>query len=595
MQKSKIKNIFASRFKLHASSFTLVACSVWLVACSFLFAQDGDLEITLDATSNTIPLPKIFKPNIDLSGRGFHPQISWPQTVAAKEVLDIWQKDIGLGSLYRMQYNLWEINQLSKDKDLQNKLLSNYEEIIKNITTSGGTVILDIFGTPAGLGKALDKKSSPWDLRAFKELVKSVVRDLSCQKRYNIWYEVWSAPDLDVFFLGRKQEYLNLYRQVAEAIKELEEETKIHIPVGGPSISWWFQNLDGNTIVNAEKSLIYELINFCYHYHLPLDFITWHGYSTNPAVEKENTIYKKIVINLIRDWLSYFHFDRNTPLIVDEWNFDRETNVLSERKEKSFIAASYIPARLKNMSEAGLDSQVYFCLEDFQHNKENVTRNVGIFSFGNQESSEYKGKPKAIYNVFRMLNNLGPDAFSLKLDDEFVGVIVTKTVDGLAILIYNYIDPEIVTNFLSQNIAKLNAKERRVLLNIINSGKLNKIMLHQLNIPTLRASKRLKTMLKKAQELNNKAKKFSLDPRNINISIKNLKEDYLYQRYTVDASCSLDCEFTPTEEKAITTTGLYQELLSLNPYSVQLIILKKKPEEPKEPVPVTTEQPQAEE
>ena len=123
-----------------------------------------------------------------------------------------------------MQYNLWEISQFSKDKDAEAKLIANYEEILKNITDAGGIIILDIFGTPAGLGQVLDKKSAVRDIRLFKELIKGNIRELSCNKKYNIWYEVWEAPDLDDFFLGRKQEYLNLYRAVAESVEELEAE-----------------------------------------------------------------------------------------------------------------------------------------------------------------------------------------------------------------------------------------------------------------------------------------------------------------------------------------------------------------------------------
>ena len=377
-----------------------------------LFAQQtDDLEFTVDANSSVIALPKIFQPNIDLSGRGFHRQTTWPQGLAAPEVLDAWGKEIGFGRMYRLQYNLWEINQFAKDKEGQGKLLDNYESVIKKITEAGGIVILDIFSTPAGLGQTLDKKSPPWDFRAFKELIKNHMRLLSCNKRYNIWYEVWSAPDLDDFFLGRKQEYLNIYRAVAEAAKELGAENKIYIPVGGPATSWWFQNFDYNTIITAERSLIYELIKFCYRRQLPLDFISWHAYATDPKAEKETTLYKKkTAIALIRDWLSYFDFDRNTPLIIDEWNYDTSANILPERQEKSYIAASYIPSRIKKMYEAGINYQLYFCLEDFQNNKEGVVRNVGVFGF-DSEASEYKGAPKSIYNVFRMLSSLGNSAF----------------------------------------------------------------------------------------------------------------------------------------------------------------------------------------
>ena len=579
--KSKLKMTNIRIFVVPFSICVLALfCHLCFGICNFSFAQQGDLEYNLDVSSNTTPLPRIFRPNIDLSGRGLNSKISWPQQLAAKEVLDIWQKDIGFNNLYRIQYNLWEIHQLSKARDAQNKLLGNYENIIKNISDAGGIVILDIFGTPAGLGRVLDTKSPPWDLKAFKELIKSAIRILSCQKKYNIWYEVWSAPDSDYFFLGRKQEYLNLYQAVAESINELEAETKIHIPIGGPSVSQWFSNVEGNNIATPEKSLIYELIKFCSAYHLPLDFISWHGYSSDPQTEKEATIYNKIPLALIRDWLSYFNLDKNIPLIVDEWNFDRDANMLPERQERSYVGASYIPARLKNMYEAGIDYQLYFCLEDFQNNPEGVVRNVGIFSF-DSEAAEYKGSPKAVYNIFRMLNNFKKELFlsSLKLNDEFVGTIATKADDSVAMLIYNYIDPDIAIGYLTKNIAVLNNTDRKVILSLINSDRFNRIIQHKLEIASLHASSKVKAVLRKAQELNERAQKLSLQARNIKINIKNLKEDYLYQRYSTDASCSLNCAFVPVEEKVVSASDIYQENLSLNPYSVQLIILKKKPKE----------------
>jgi hypothetical protein len=550
-----------------------------LFATVSVFAEEKhDLELTLDAAAKTIPLPKIFKPSIDLSGRGFHNEPTWPQTVAAKVALDKWKDEVGFSGLYRLQYNLWEINQLSKDKDLQAGLLSNYDLIIKTISDAGGVVMLDIFGTPAGLGQVLDKKSPPWDLKAFKEIVKGTIRDLSCNKKYNIWYEAWTAPDLDDFFLGRRQEYLNLYRATAEAVKELEAETKTQIPLGGPSVSWWFQDLDGNTILTPEKSLIYELIRFCAHHKLPLDFISWHAYSSDPAAEKENTTYNKSPVELIRAWLSYFKFDRNTPLIVDEWNYDRSANDLPERKNFSAICASYIPGRIKGMYEAGIDYQTFFCLEDFQGNKEGVVRNVGIFSF-DPRNPEHTGFSKSVYNVFRMLANLGKEMIPLKINDEFIKVIATRSPDQISLIICNYIDPEIIINYLSRDISNLNGAGRRALLNIVKSDKLEKVVLKQLDISGLRTTARVGALLKKASELKGKAKAFERGARNIKIGIKNLKENFIYQRYKIDSSCSANCEFVPTEEKEVNASDLYQEVLSIDPYSVQMIILKRKPKE----------------
>jgi hypothetical protein len=554
--------------------------SVLALAASGLCQQTDDLEFTLDAAAATTPLPKIFKPNLDLSGRGFYHEITWPQALASKDTLDLWQREIGFDGLYRLQFNLWDITQLSKDKDASDKIISNYESVIKSVSDAGGTVILNIFGTPAGMGKILDKKSAPVNISAFKELIKSKIKYLSCDKKYNIWYEAWNAPDLDDFFLGREQDYFNLYQAISESAKELEAQYKMHIPVGAPATSSWFCGVEGNTILSPENSLIYGLLKFCYRKHLKLDFITWHGFSSNPQAEKENTIYNKTAVGLVRDWLSYFNFDKNTPLVVDEWNYDRDANLLPERKEKSHISASYIPARIKNMYEAGIDNQIYFCLEDFQGNKEGVTRNVGVFCFSTYNPGS-KVNAKVSFNVFKMLKELGPDMFSIKLNDEFAGAVATRSEDKIAILIYNYIDPEIVKNFISENIAALSPAETKFLLGIIRSDQLVKIVSQKEEVGSLPTTNRVKSLLKDAQKLNDSAKRFELDKRKVKINLKNLKGDYSYRLFTVDSTCSLNCEFKPAQEKEIIAQDPYSEELSLTPYSVNLIILKKKPEPPK--------------
>ncbi len=556
----------------------VVSCQLSAVSC--LAQQADDLEFTLDVSSNTVPLPKAFYPNIDLSGRGFYRDATWPQGLAASEVLDTWQKDIGLSGLYRLQYNLWEIRQFAKNRDLENSLLRNYENIIKSITDAGGTVIVDIFGMPAGLGKVLDKRSFPKKPKVFKELVKNHIRRLSCERRYNIWYEVWNAPDLDDFFLGRTQEYLILYRQVAEAVKELEAEYKIHIPMGGPGVSWWFQNSSGNTVITPEESLIYELIRFCYRNRLPLDFITWHGFSSDPKAEEQITVYNKSSVELIREWLSYFRFTGDTRLIVDEWNYDRGVNVVAARGQESFISASYIPARLKAMYEAGLDYQLYFSLEDFQNNQEGVTRNTGIFWF-DSGSFEYKGGPKSIYNAFTMLSRLEKNMYTCadRLKDEFVGLIATSNKDCISLLVYNYIDPDLVINYVSRIVGSMPSAQRKIFLNLVRTDQLNKIVLGRLDITRLRLSHKIKAILKKAKELHERAERFKSSPRNLKLGIKNLKGNYIYQRYAIDASCGKECPFLPVEEKEVSPEEAYQETLTLSPYSVNLIVLKQKPKE----------------
>jgi hypothetical protein len=540
------------------------------------FAQIPEvLEFSLDLNSPVVRLPNIYRPSMDLSGRGKQRDKTLPQTLASTETVALWQTDLGFRNFYRIQYNFWEIQQLANDPDSYQKLLSNYEEIIKKISDSGGTVILDLFGTPDGLGTVRDKNSAPHNLKAYKELVKKVIRTLSCEKKYNIWYEVWNAPDIGDFFIGERSEYFNLYRIVGEAVKELRQETKINIPLGGPSVSAWFRNVELNSILSPERSLIYELIKYCYSYRLPLDFISWHAYSSDPAEEKQDTIYNKPFVELIREWLTYFKLNRNIPLLVDEWSFDGSANILAERDKSAYISASYIPARLKNMYEAGIDYQTYFCLEDFGDKTAGVIRNLGIFSF--DPARPDKGYAKANYNVWRMLGLLGQDLFTTKFNDEFVGVISTKSPDFFAVLIYNYIDPQAAMNYISHNIVYLNSAEQKAILNIVKSDRMKKILAGQLSLANLRLSVKTKAMLSRAIELNSSASKFSTTNRKIKVSLKGGKDNYILRQYVMDSKCSRNCEFKPSLEKDIDFNQGYIETMELSPFSVQLLVFKKKP------------------
>jgi len=270
-------------------------------------------------------------------------------------------------------------------------------------------------------------------------------------------------------------------------------------------------------------------------------------------------------------------------LIIDEWNYDSGENILAERKEKAYISASFIPARLRNMYEADINYQVFFSLEDFQDNKEGVARNVGVFWADSQEPG-YSGGSKASYNVFRFLGMLGSNMYisPSKLNDDFCGILATRSEASYIILVYNYIDPDIFRSFLSRNIATVGEGERRTILEIFGSERLEKIKRKELDINSIQAPNKAKNLLKKALELDESGQKFIDLPRQLKLTVKNLKNEYLYTRYSVDSSCSLNCELNPTEEKTVNfSDGSYSEKLILNPYSVQLIIFRPKPAEAK--------------
>ncbi|HEX4284241.1 MAG TPA: hypothetical protein VHZ28_04060 [Terracidiphilus sp.] len=90
-----------------------------------------------------------------------------------------------------------------------------------------------------------------------------------CVKRYGLaevrgWkFEVWNEPNIS-FWAGSQQEYFELYRQSALAVKKVDGQ----LQVGGPS--------------TAQLGWIPELIQYCTDKRVPLDFVSTHVYPNDP-------------------------------------------------------------------------------------------------------------------------------------------------------------------------------------------------------------------------------------------------------------------------------------------------------------------------
>jgi xylan 1,4-beta-xylosidase len=90
-----------------------------------------------------------------------------------------------------------------------------------------------------------------------------------CAKRYGTaevrgWkFEVWNEPNIS-FWAGSQEEYFELYRQAALAVKKVDSE----LQVGGPS--------------TAQLGWIPDLIQYCATKGVPLDFVSTHVYPDDP-------------------------------------------------------------------------------------------------------------------------------------------------------------------------------------------------------------------------------------------------------------------------------------------------------------------------
>lgn len=161
--------------------------------------------------------------------------------------------------------------------------------------------------------------------------------------RHNIRYwEIWNEPDLGaLMWSGTFDDYVRLYAATSRAIKAHD----VHLKVGGPAVAF------------PRKPFLADFVGTCRRDNLPLDFCSWHTYTSHPRDLAENARH-------VRDILDRHGFQR-TESHLNEWNcsFDWRNE---ESRRRSFVVlqgpegASYCAAVLILLQDSPVDVANYY-------------------------------------------------------------------------------------------------------------------------------------------------------------------------------------------------------------------------------------------
>src|SRR5690606_28172145 len=118
---------------------------------------------------------------------------------------------------------------------------------------------------------------SPRDWDAWRAVVREGVKFFTAIPGPRWYFEVWNEPDLFYWQEGNA-EMLRLYAETARAVKEVAPDA----PVGGLGVNQWDGRLKAEK--NAGDPLTLELIRHAAREKLPLDFVSWHVFASDPNV-----------------------------------------------------------------------------------------------------------------------------------------------------------------------------------------------------------------------------------------------------------------------------------------------------------------------
>lgn len=260
----------------------------------------------------------------------------------------------------------------------------------------------------------------PRDVREWGALIRSLVRHWI--ERYGAaevrewFFEVWNEPNLKEFWTGTREEYFELYRATAEAIKSVDPA----LCVGGPA--------------TAKNEWITEFLAFCEKNDLPADFVSTHHYPTDAfgsEGDDTETQLSKSRRSVLREQAQDARRRAGSRrLYYTEWN--ASSNPRDPLHDEPY-AAAFVTKTI--MEAAGLvDGYAFWTFSDIF--EENYFPSVPFH--GGFGLLTLHGIPKPTYRAFELLHRIG-DALLL-VDGKH------ETVDAWAVLKGNLSVTVLLTN-----------------------------------------------------------------------------------------------------------------------------------------------------
>jgi hypothetical protein len=182
---------------------------------------------------------------------------------------------------------------------------------------------------------------APNDEKEWERLVSRLVKHYKDRNAGIRYWEVANEPDLGESggcpYRFQPENYVRYYRRTVAAILGADPEAH----VGGPALA------------NVHSPILPALLDACDREKVPLHFISWHIYNSDPGQIRGT-------IDYVKDLLKT-HVSLKPETMLNEWNMNLGSPELDPRFQPCFILET-----VWQMKEAGLDWSCYYHIGDYQ-------------------------------------------------------------------------------------------------------------------------------------------------------------------------------------------------------------------------------------
>jgi len=274
------------------------------------------------------------------------------------------------------------------------------DRCIDTIVATGAKPLMCICFKPRVLFPTINQDIvDPNDYKQWEELIFNLVRHYRDRGAGIRYWEVANEPDIGEDggcpYRFKPDSYVRYYQHTVSAILRADPEAR----VGGPALA------------NYRSPILPALLNACDTNNLPLHFVSWHIYNSNPKSVR-GTI--ETVKTLLKE-----HPKLRPETILDEWNMDLTNPPRDIRYQPCFLSEV-----LWQMKEGGLDYSCYYHIRDwhvdFDKFKNFMSPNGLAFMarWWNRMPQfdglfDFQDTPRPSYFAFKLLARLGGERLAL--------------------------------------------------------------------------------------------------------------------------------------------------------------------------------------
>ncbi len=260
---------------------------------------------------------------------------------------------------------------------------------VDTILQSGAKPLMCLCFKPGPLFTSIDQDQvDPNNYEEWERLISSLVKHYQDRGAGIRYWEVANEPDIGESggcpYRFQPESYVRYYRRTAAAILRADPKAL----VGGPALA------------NVRSPILPALLTACDQEKIPLHFVSWHIYSSDPGRVRATIAYAKELLKQ--------HPSLKVETFMDEWNMDLQDPPLDPR-----FQPCYLIEVIWQMKDGGLDGSCYYQIRDFhvEYDKFAPFMSPGGAAF----MTRWWNRMPQFDGLFDFQNRVRPSYFAFKL------------------------------------------------------------------------------------------------------------------------------------------------------------------------------------